>query len=157
MATITVTYPKVVYPGADSFYVDRTEANSTTLAALRLVTLNTAVNPKWVAIASDPATILGTNIVAGVNATTGLVATPIHVFVPSTMIEINTNSTGTDPLVGTAYGCVVSTNDHQLDVTDTTNDVFIPIRISPKDAALDTNVRFWVKIDPAILLFTTGL
>lgn len=157
MATVTVTYPKVVYAGADSFYVDFIEANSTSLAALRLVTLNTGVPPKWVACASDPATILGTNIVAGVNLTTGLVATPIHVFVPGTIIEINSNATGTDPLIGTAYGLVVSTNDHQLDYTDTTNDVFIPIRQSPKDTALDTNIRMWVKIDPAVLLFNTGL
>ena len=154
MATITVVSPKTVFPGADSFFFQQTEANSTTVAALRWVTIN--ATPRWAAIASDPATVAGTNMVAGVNATSGLVATDIFAYVPGTIVEANSNS-ATDLLLGTAYGVVISTNDHQIDQTDTTNDVVIPLRLSPKDASADTNARHWVKFDPAVLIWSVGL
>ena len=112
MATITVVSPKTVYPGPGTFFMQATEANSTTVAALRIVTINST--PRWAAIASDSTLVFGTNMVAGVKATSGLVATDIQVYVPGTIVEVNSNSTGTDPLVGTVYDVVVSGNDHQL-------------------------------------------
>ena len=155
MATITVVSPKTVFPGADSFFIQMTEKNSTTLAALRWVTTDST--PRWLAIATDPGTVAGTNMVAGVNATSGLVATDIQVYVPGTIVEANSNATGTDPIIGTAYEVVVSGNDHQVDQGATTTDIVIWLRISPRDAAGDTNVRGYVKFDPAVLTFTTGL
>ena len=157
MATITVVSPKTVYPGADSFFAQFTEANNTTVAALRWVVLNAATPPKWLAISSDAPNILGTNMVAGVNATSGLVATDIFVYVPGTIIEANSNS-ATDLLIGTSYDTVVSSNDHQIDQTDTTGgSEFVPIRLSPKHASGDTNARHWGKFATSVLNFSQGL
>jgi hypothetical protein len=155
LATITVVAPAVVYPGADSFFAQFTEKNSVSVAARRLVVLDST--PEWLAVASDGALILGTNQVAGANITSGKSATDVMVFVPATMIEINSNATGTDPIIGTAYGVVVSTNDHQLDQSDTSNDRFVVIRKSPRDTAGDTNIRVYAKVLPTALQFTTGL
>jgi len=164
MATITVVSPKTVYPGADSFFTQYTEANSTTLAALRWVTLDGSSN--WVAVATDPATLLGTNMVAGANITSGKSATDIFVYVAGSVIEANTNSTGTDPVFGTGRDIVVSSNDHQVEVaavstaTSATNRgtaVFVPIRLSPKDATGDTNIRVWGKIRSRHLLFDEAI
>ena len=145
MATITVVAPKVVYPGADYHFESFVETNSTTLAAGRIAVISTG---RWAAAASDPAagTILGQNTVAGTNVTSSNPAQDIAIFGVSTVIEINSNSTGTDPTIGTAYELVVSTNDHQLDVTTTTNDVLVPIRLSPKDTTGDTNIRVYARV-----------
>lgn len=155
MATITVVSPKTVFHGGDGFFMQMTEKNSTTLAALRWVVTDST--PRWLAVASDPATLAGTNMVAGVNATSGLVATDLQIYVPGTIVEANSNASGTDPIVGTAYSIVVSTNDHQVDQADTTNDVVVWLRVSPRDATGDTNVRGYVKFIPSKLNFVTGL
>ncbi len=165
MATITVVSPKTVYPGADSYFMQLTEANSTTLAALRWVLIN--ATPRWAACATDPDHVFGTNMVAGVNATSGLVATDLHAYVPSTIVEANSNSVGTDPLIGVPRDMVVSTNDHQVDTanavgtaasaTNRGTAVFILKALSPKDAAGDTNIRGWWRIMPNRLQFHSSL
>ncbi len=152
MATITVVAPRVVYPGADGHFENFTEANSTSLAAGRLVFIDGSnTSGRWTPTVSDGVTILGQNVVAGVNATTGLTATPIFIFNTNTVIEINTNSSGTDPLLYTGYSTVVSTNDHQLDTTDVANNRLTPLRLSPKDTTGDTNIRVWARLNPANL------
>lgn len=165
MATITVVSPKTIYPGGESFFMQMTEADSTTVAALRWVLINST--PRWAAIASDPDFILGTNMVAGVNATSGLVATDLQVYVPSTVVEANSNSTGTDPLIGVPRDAIVSTNNHQVDslnavttaasLTNLGTGCFKMIRLSPKDTTLDTNIRIWVYVMPHKLQFHNSM
>lgn len=155
MATITVVSPKTVYPGADSFFTQATEANSVSVAAMRWVYLDSSAN--WTPIASDGADLLGTNMVAGANITSGKTATDIFVYVPATIIEANSNATGTDPVIGIDYDIVVSSNDHQIDQADTSPGAsMVVIRLSPKDVTGDTNVRVWVKGNPSILQFASG-
>lgn len=156
MATITVVAPKIINAGPGGFCENWTEANSTTVLAGRLSVSNLA--EQWAAAASDPAlgTLIGRNYVAGANVTTGNPSTTHQVFVTGTVIEINSNATGTDPERGVAYGIVVATNDHQLDQTDTTNDRLIVVRLSPLDATGDTNVRVWARPLSTALIYTAG-
>lgn len=163
MATITVVSPKTIYPGKDSFFTQYTEADSVTVAALRWVLLNTAGN--WLAVATDPLHLLGTNMVAGANITTGKSATDIFVYTPNTIVEANTNSSGTDPVPGAWGDVVVATNAHQFDLTVTTamttsalgTPVWSFLRNSPKDASLDTNIRAYAIPRAARLQFFTAI
>lgn len=172
MATITVVSPKTIYPGADSFFRQIIEADSTTVAALRWVqTVATSGTTAqyWSAVASDPTNILGTNMVAGANiGGAGKSATDIFVYVPRTVVEANSNSTGTsDPVAGLAYDIVVSGNDHQIasitvpstasSATNRGTAIFTVLQNSPKDASLDTNIRVWAMPVSSRLQYVSGL
>ena len=155
MATITVVSPKTIFPGPLSFFTQLTEQDSITVAALRWVLVNTSGN--WGPVASDPTSLLGTNMVAGANITSGKTATDIFVYTTGVIVEANTNSTGTDPSLFVPQDVVVSSNDHQIVVatqstaisaTNRGTAVFNMLRLSPKDASLDTNVREWAMPRP---------
>ena len=155
MATITVVSPKTIFPGPLAFFTQLTEQDSITVAALRWVLVNTSAN--WGPVASDPTSLLGTNMVAGANITSGKTATDIFVYATGTLVEANTNSTGTDPALFVPQDVVVSSNDHQIVVatqstaisaTNRGTAIFVPVRLSPKDAASDTNIREWAHPRP---------
>lgn len=149
MATIAIVAPRLVQPGPGGHFENFTESNSNTLLSGRLVFVNDDV--RWASTVSDGATILGQNVATGSNATSGLSATPIFIFNTSTVIEINTTSTGTDPKIYSGYSVVVSGQDHQLDVSDISNNRLTPLRLSPKDTTGDTYIRVWCRLNPANL------
>ena len=178
MATITVVRPRVVFPGNDSFFGVFNEAASLNTNARGILLVDDSANIDITA--DDPAvgTLVGQNMAGTANG--GSAGTDVTMFCwsPSTILEINSNATGTDPQIGDNldFEFTVGTAPAQewvanLTVTTassgtnlgTATYVAVPSTgaaaqgaISPRDALLDTNVRVYVRTKWQFLAFHYG-
>lgn len=170
MATITVVRPKPVFLGPTSHFAVFDEAASLNTAALGILVLDSSGNAAI--SADDPAvgTIIGQNMAATANSGSAGTDVTMLVWVPGTIVEINTNSTGTDPVlgvemdfeftVGTApnqtWQANMSTISTASSGTNLGTATYIMRGLSPRDASLDTNVRVYAGLRAPFLAFWYG-
>jgi hypothetical protein len=147
MATITQTAAKVAYTisGNAPEVVYYPEAASQSFKTGEFVYLvSGAGNTNRVTVcAADPTGVLG----MAVHDATGVEGTQIPIFVANcdTVFEMNTNAATNEDNIGAQYGLTVSSNQHYVDISETTNKIFLTRGFAPGSAHGDTNARVFVQ------------